>query len=62
MSETYKVITMSADEKHNTELGEFATLEEAMDCTNNWALARRAEGKEREQESSPVDYERQGDE
>ena len=46
MNPKYKVIATWGAQEYTTELGEFATLEEAMDCTNNWALARRAEGKE----------------
>ena len=46
MKKEYRVVTSDA-QKHTTELGEYESLEEAMDCANNWALARRTELKEK---------------
>ncbi len=40
----YKVIATWGAQKYTTELGEFATMEEAMDRVNRWQDAPQAKG------------------
>ena len=40
----YRVIGTWGAQKYTTEIGEFATMEEAMDCAYNWREAPRAYG------------------
>ena len=44
MNTSYKVVGTWGAQKYTTELGEFATMEEAMDCANNWREAPKACG------------------
>ena len=44
MSTSYKVVAIWGAQKHTTELGEFATLDEAMDRFNTWHDAPEVQG------------------
>ena len=44
MNTSYKVVGTWGAQKYTTEIGEFATLEEAMDCANNWREAPKSYG------------------
>lgn len=44
MSASYKVVATWGAQKHPTELGEFATLDEAMDRLNRWHEAPEVQG------------------
>ena len=44
MKMKYKVIATWGAQKYTTELGEFSTMEEAIDLANNWQDAPKAKG------------------